>query len=298
MLLVTSILSAAVVGCHRLPIGPHLPARVGVRPADRDPGSRRRGNWKPSSPISKNSLVIYTRGATATEADRGVHRRLRPTQRPRRSTRPNSSRSSTTTPTVRQGRDRRRPATPRRRRAAADVQRAAVPAGLLHRPFDRLRTSARSSSTTPATAARGRRPTPGSTTSSARSSTRFEFEDALLLDTRGQRRLQRLQGRRPRHQHPRPARTRAAICATPTRRRSTSNAVDYVGVTDFGDYQPADEPDRLDGVAGRAAGARRRRAGAAVPDLQDQPADDDGQAVAGVRAWARPARRSWSGPTI
>ena len=37
MLLVTSVLSAAVVGFIGYPVGPHFAAGIGVRPADRDP---------------------------------------------------------------------------------------------------------------------------------------------------------------------------------------------------------------------------------------------------------------------
>ena len=62
-----------------------------------------------------------------------------------------------------------------------------------------------------------------------------------------------------------------------------SNAVDYVGITDFGDYLPADEPTAWMvspvGAAGRVEGVL----GTAVPDLQDQPVDDGGQAVGSRR---------------
>ena len=80
-----------------------------------------------------------------------------------------------------------------------------------------------------------------------------------------------------------PGRTRAASSRDAYQKALDSNAVDYVGVTDFGDYQPADEPTAWFVSPGRAAGPRRRRAGAAVPDLQDQQADDDGQALGRVR---------------
>ena len=57
----------------------------------------------------------------------------------------------------------------------------------------------------------------------------------------GQRRLHRLQGRRPRHQYPhRPYREGGLPAAY--QEAIASNTVDYVGITDFGDYQPADEP--------------------------------------------------------
>ena len=50
MLLVTSILSAAVVGFIGYQSGPHVAAGIGVRPADRDAGSRRSGNCRTRSP--------------------------------------------------------------------------------------------------------------------------------------------------------------------------------------------------------------------------------------------------------
>jgi class 3 adenylate cyclase len=71
--------------------------------------------------------------------------------------------------------------------------------------------------------------------------TRFEFEDALLLDTRGNVVYSAYKG----------ADLGTNILNGPYRggelsaayqKALASNAVDYVGVTDFGDYQPADEP--------------------------------------------------------
>ncbi len=70
---------------------------------------------------------------------------------------------------------------------------------------------------------------------------RFEFEDALLLDTRGNVVYSAYKG----------VDLGTNILTGPYRdgklsdiyqKALTSNAVDYVGVTDFGDYQPADEP--------------------------------------------------------
>ena len=71
--------------------------------------------------------------------------------------------------------------------------------------------------------------------------TRFEFEDALLLDTRGNVVYSAYKG----------VDLGTNILTGPYRegelrdayqKALASNAVDYVGVTDFGDYQPADEP--------------------------------------------------------
>lgn len=70
---------------------------------------------------------------------------------------------------------------------------------------------------------------------------RFEFEDALLLDTRGNVVYSAYKG----------VDLGTNVLTGPYRRGELgeayekalgSNAVDYVGVTDFGDYQPADEP--------------------------------------------------------
>ena len=70
---------------------------------------------------------------------------------------------------------------------------------------------------------------------------RFEFEDALLLDTRGNVVYSAYKG----------VDLGTNLLTGPYRdgelsdvyqKALTSNAVDYVGVTDFGDYQPADEP--------------------------------------------------------
>jgi class 3 adenylate cyclase len=70
---------------------------------------------------------------------------------------------------------------------------------------------------------------------------RFQFEDALLLDTRGNVVYSAYKG----------VDLGSNILAGPYRdnglrdayeKAVTSHAVDYVGVTDFGDYQPADEP--------------------------------------------------------
>lgn len=70
---------------------------------------------------------------------------------------------------------------------------------------------------------------------------RFEFEDALLLDTRGNVVYSAYKG----------VDLGTNILTGPYRdgelreayeKALASNAVDYVGITDFGDYQPADEP--------------------------------------------------------
>jgi class 3 adenylate cyclase len=88
--------------------------------------------------------------------------------------------------------------------------------------------------------------------------TRFEFEDALLLDTRGNVVYSAYKGvdlgtnilNGPYH---------SGALTEAYNKAIDSNAVDYVAITDFGDYQPADEPtawmvspvgsqDRVEGV--------------------------------------------------
>ena len=71
--------------------------------------------------------------------------------------------------------------------------------------------------------------------------TRFEFEDALLLDTRGNVVYSAYKGvdlgtnilNGPYH---------GGALTEAYNKAVASNAVDYVAITDFGDYQPADEP--------------------------------------------------------
>lgn len=71
--------------------------------------------------------------------------------------------------------------------------------------------------------------------------TRFEFEDALLLDTRGNVVYSAYKGvdlgtnilNGP---------YKGSDLGAAYQKALDSNAVDYVGLTDFGDYQPADEP--------------------------------------------------------
>jgi class 3 adenylate cyclase len=70
---------------------------------------------------------------------------------------------------------------------------------------------------------------------------RFEFEDALLLDTRGNVVYSAYKGvdlgtnilNGP---------YRSSVLTDAYNKALESNAVDYVAITDFGDYQPADEP--------------------------------------------------------
>ena len=263
----------------RLPVGSVVVAGVGVRPADRDPPvaeppaarRHRRPEGLPGDLLA---------GCHIDPGHPGIHRRFRPTQH---------------------GDDQPGP--------------TAVPRRLLHQPV-RTDEEGRSAKTWTSTrCCRTRTPQrylqayytapfsdwdeaikfddarDGSAWSAANARyndffreivTRFEFEDALLFDTRGNvvytaykgvdlgtnvftgpfkggpPRLgvpggARLEHRRLRRHH--------RLRRVRTGRRA----------------------DRVVHVAGRPAGQGRRRAGPAVPDIQDQPADDDGPALAGIR---------------
>ena len=239
MLLVTSILSAAVVGS----IG-YQSGRSSLRAAvfDRLTEIRASQSRQLESKYQdlQDSLIVYTRGATTTEAIEAftagfdqlndcddqpgamaVDRRL--LQQP-----------------VRKVRSRSRPATAStstrccRRRMRRNTCRRTTPL-----PFDDWDKAIRFDD------ARD-----GSAWSAANARfndffreivLRFEFEDALLLDTRGNVVYTAYKG----------VDLGTNILTGPYRegglrdayqKAMASNAVDYVGVTDFGDYQPADEP--------------------------------------------------------
>jgi class 3 adenylate cyclase len=71
--------------------------------------------------------------------------------------------------------------------------------------------------------------------------TRFEFEDALLLDTRGNVVYSAYKGvELGTNVFTGPY--KGGLLTSGYQQALDSNAVDYVGVTDFGDYEPADEP--------------------------------------------------------
>ena len=70
---------------------------------------------------------------------------------------------------------------------------------------------------------------------------RFEFEDALLLDTRGNVVYSAYKGV-DLGSNVLTGPFRESALGNAYQKALASNAVDYVGVTDFGDYQPADEP--------------------------------------------------------
>ena len=124
---------------------------------------------------------------------------------------------------------------------------------------------------------------------------RFEFEDALLLDTRGNVVYSAYKG----------VDLGTNILTGPYRegklrdvyqKALASNAVDYVGVTDFGDYQPADEPTAWMvspvGPQGRVEGVLALQF--PISKINRLMTADRQWEAAG---WAGPARRSWSDPT-
>ena len=187
----------------------------------------------------KNSLVIYSRGSTSTEAIQAFIAGF------------DQLGNATIDPAQQQSivdyydnfiKDEKAQTGDRRRsqRAAADVERAEVPAGQLHRAVpirQPTRLDAPVNSTTPATAA------PWSAANARFNDffrqivNRFEFEDVLLLDTRGNvvytaykdvdLGTNILTGR-----------TAAISCAVPIEKALASNSVDYVGLTDFGIISP------------------------------------------------------------
>ncbi len=294
MLLVTSILSAAVVGAIGYQSGrSSLRASVFDRLTEIRGSQSRQLEAQVQRPEELAGRLHPRRDDD--RGDRGVHRRLRPAQQ--RHDQPGAmavDRRLLQQP-IRAVRRASRPATKSMSSAVADVERPEIPAGQLHGAVHRLGQGDRDS-TTPATAAPGRPPTPGYND--------FFREIVTALRVRGraaarhprQRRLQRVQGRRSRHQHPhrplprrrtaRRLREGAGLQRRRLRRRHRLRRL------------PARRrAHRLDGVAGRPAGPGGRRAGPAVPDLQDQPADDRWTSSGKPPAWARPARRSSSGPT-
>ena len=182
MLLLTSILSAAVVGA----IG-YQSGRNSLRASvfDRLTEIRQSQSSAAADQVAdlKNSLVIYSRGSTATRGHRGIHGGLRPTRHGAGHSGSAAVDRRLLHQAVRQGRERADRQGRRRRRAAADVNRTAVPAGQLHRAVHRLERAIKFDD------ARD-----GSAWSAANARfndffreivKRFEFEDALLLDTRG-----------------------------------------------------------------------------------------------------------------
>ena len=110
---------------------------------------------------------------------------------------------------------------------------------------------------------------------------RFEFEDALLLDTRGNVVYSAYKG----------VDLGTNILTGPYKAGDLTDAYNKAGLTRrrlrrrhrLRRLPAGRRTDGLDGVPGRPAGSRRRRTGPSVPDLEDQPADDNGQAVGRVR---------------
>ena len=171
------------------------------------------------SRICKNSLVIYSRGSTATEAieaftagfDQLNNATITPAQQQAIVDYYNNA--------VRTSRGRADRQRGRRRRVAADVERPEVSAGQLHDAVHRL--------------GRGdqvrRRPRRQRLVGGQRPVQRLLPRDRDAVRVRGraaarhpgQRRLQRVQGRRPRHQHPQRAVQGRRTAPTRTRRPST-----------------------------------------------------------------------------
>ena len=272
---------------HRLPVGAQLVARVGVRPADRDPAVAE----SPAADRDRGSEELAGDLLAGIDGDAGASRRsprVSTSSALPPSTRPNSSPSSTTTPSSSPRTRRRRPA------SNVDVDAllptsnaAALPAGAT---TPSLRT------TTPTAdwdaAIKFDDAHDGSPWSAANAQLQrllprdrhpFRIRGRPAARHQGQRRLQRLQGRRPRHQHPDRSLSRAASSPAPIRRRSTPTPSTTSGLTDFGDYQPADEPTAWFvspvGPQGRVEGVLALQ----FPISKINTADDDRRPLGGLR---------------
>ena len=296
MLLLTSILSAAVVGAIGFQSGRTSLRGVGVRPADRDPASRRRGNWSRKFTDLEDSLIVYTRGATTAEAieafSAGFDQLNTPTINPDQW---QIGRRLLQQP-VREEPKKRRPGT-------RSTSTALLPTSNAQRYLQAYYTAPFNDWDK---AIRFDDARDGSAWSAANARFNDFFRDDrrcasssrthLLLDTRGNvvysaykgvdlgtnilngpypRELLRDAYEKALASNARRLRRRHRLRRLPARRRAH----------------------RLDGVAGRPARAGRRCSRAPVPDLQDQPADDRGQEVGSRRDGQDRRDHSWSGPT-
>ena len=217
MLLLTSILSAAVVGAIGYQSGRNsLRASVFDRLTEIRQSQIRQLQAQFVRP--EELAGDLHAGIDGHRGHRGVHRGLRPAQQRHRSPRRNSSRSSTTT-TISSPRPRtRRPAT-------VDVD-ALLPTSNAQKYLQAYYTAPFTDWDTGDQIRR--RPRRQRVVGGQRPLQRLLPRDRHALRVRGrpaarhprQRRLQRLQGRRSRHQHPHRPVPRAATARAPTRRRS------------------------------------------------------------------------------
>ena len=245
MLLLTSVLSAAVVGAIGYESG-----RNSLRTSvfDRLTEIRESQSRQLQAGISdlKNSLVIYSRGSTATQAIEGFTTGF--DQLANATITPAQQQSLTEYYTKRFARD-------EALQTGEDVDVAALlPTSPAERYLQANYTAPFGDYDQPTAnwtaAIRNDDARDGSVWSATNARfneffreivTRFEFEDALLLDTRGNIVYSAYKGvdlgtniiDGP---------YRGSGLATAYEEAVDSNAVDYVGLTDFGDYQPATEP--------------------------------------------------------
>ena len=297
MLLITSILSAAVVGCHRLSSRAAL--RYEASAFDRLTEIRESQIAPTAGQVhrSEDSSIMFTRGSTTSRGHRGVHRRRSTNSTRQRSTRRNGSRSSTTTTT----------SSPKAEHAQTgnavdvdallpDFERAAVSAGLLHRALRR-----------PGQGDRFDDARDGSAWSAANARFNDFFREIVLaVQLRGraaarhggQCRLHRLQGCRSRAPTSSPARTAEGTALTPTERPWLQRG----GLCGRHRLQRLPARRRADGLDGRAGRGARDASKAFSRCSSRSPKINRlmtvGQAVGSRRAWARPARPSWSGRTV
>ena len=126
---------------------------------------------------------------------------------------------------------------------------------------------------------------------------RFQFEDALLLDTNGNVVYSAYSGA-DLGTNVETGPYRDSNLADAYKDAMASNAVDFVELTDYARYQPsygvptawAVSPIGSDGVVVRGAGS-------ATADHRDQRRDDRLRRAGRLRGWATPARPTWPAPT-
>ena len=236
MLLATSILSALVVGFVGYTSGKDSLQNAAFNQLTQVRESRAREITSFFDQLT-NSLVIYTRGATAIEAVQGFTAGFRGTANRARSPRRRTRRWTTTTATSSSRAWRATPETPRIRPASSRPTRRRNTC----RPITPRRspTSTRPSrSMTPATAAPGRRRMRNITTISGNWSSVSQFEDALLLDTNGNV-VYSAYGGADLGTNVETGPYRDSNLADAYQDAMASNAVDFVELTDYGRYQPS-----------------------------------------------------------
>ena len=157
-----------------------------------------------------------------------------------------------------------------------------------------------SRSTTPATAASGRRCTRTTTTTSGRLTELLDYQDILLHRHRGQRCLLRLQGRRPRHQPAHRSVQRSPTSPRPIRRPWRGQLLDFGHLHGLPDVSA---PRSIARPRGRWSLISDDGESSPAPVAVEMPIDlhrqypDRGRRLGGERAQVKMVRRIWSAAT-